>query len=42
MARKKMTNDELCKAIEEAQKDPEFMKEIRKFNKAAVGIYKLK
>ena len=31
---KKMTDEELFKAIEEAQKDPEFVKDIEAFIKA--------
>lgn len=30
----RLTGDELIQAIKEAQKDPEFIKEIRKFIKA--------
>ena len=37
----KLKGDELIKAIKEAQKDPEFMKEINKFIKATTNIYKL-
>ncbi len=39
---KRLTGRELAKAIKEAQKDPEFMKDIRKFIKAATSVYSLK
>ena len=34
--------DALTKAIKEAQKDPKFMKDIRKFIKATTSVYSLK
>ena len=37
----KLKGDELIKAIKEAQKDPEFIKEINQFIKATTSIYKL-
>ena len=37
----KLKSNELVKAIKEAQKDPEFIKEINKFIKATTNIYKL-
>jgi hypothetical protein len=36
-----MTQKELLKAIKEAQKDPNFIKEINKFIKATTHIHKL-
>jgi len=37
----KLKGDKLIKAIKEAQKDPQFMKEIKKFIKATTSIRKL-
>lgn len=37
----KLKGDELIKAIKEAQKDPEFIKEVNKFIKATTGVHKL-
>ena len=39
--RSKLKGDELIKAIKQTQKDPEFIKEINKFIKAATSIYRL-
>ena len=36
-----LKGDKLIKAIKEAQKDPEFIREINKFIKAATTIHKL-
>ena len=36
-----LKGDELIKAIKEAQKDPEFMREISKFIKATTSVYRL-
>ena len=37
-----MTDKEWAKAVKEAQKNPEFMKEIDRFVKATTRVYKLK
>ncbi len=37
-----MTQKELLKAMKEARKDPNFIKEINKFIKITSGSYKLK
>ena len=42
MAKKKTSsNRELIKSIKEAQKDPNFIKEINRFIKATTNVYKL-
>jgi len=38
---KRISNGELIKAIQEAQKDPNFIREINRFIKATTHIYKL-
>ena len=38
----KMSDREFYKTLKEAQKDPQFMKDIRKFIKITTGTYKLK
>ena len=38
----KLSGKELAKAIKEAQKDPQFVKDINKFIKITTGVYKLK
>ena len=37
----KLTGDELIRAIKEAQKDPEFVREIKRFIKATTRVYRL-
>jgi len=39
--RQKLTGDELTKAIEEAKKDPQFMKDIDAFIEASLSVYKV-
>jgi len=39
---KKLKGKALTKAMNEAQKDPEFIKDIKKFIKITTGTYKLK
>ena len=36
-----MTDEELFKAIEEAKKDPQFRRDIKRFIKASLEVYKL-
>ncbi|MEK6932886.1 MAG: hypothetical protein AABW56_03780 [Nanoarchaeota archaeon] len=38
---KKISNRQLIKAIQEAQKDPSFIREVNKFIKATTNVYKL-
>ena len=38
---KRSKEEELKKAIKEAQKDPQFMKEIDEFIKISLSVYKL-
>ena len=38
---KKISSGELIKAIQEAQKDPNFIREVNKFIKATTRVHKL-
>jgi len=38
---KTMKKDEFMESLKEAQKDPEFRQDIRKFIKATTSVYKL-
>lgn len=40
-SKKKQEREETAKIIKKAQRDPEFMSEIKRFIKAATSVYKL-
>ena len=42
MADRELSDEEYEKLFAQAERDPQFYKEIRKFIKVATGIYKLK